>query len=179
MTGKPVGGGGARNPNSLANLKPGAGAWRKGESSPALKHGLRSRNVGPLLLDERTKSIADALGDSVPMRGPDGEVLPQFRAVLQPVALMAVQIDRCRAYLAAHGTTNERGRWRPENDALDRKLASYIAALDRLGATPTSLAKLGLNVAQGFDLAQHWAAEDAAERAAAAGDAVDGEASDA
>jgi len=69
------------------------------------------------------------------------------------VALMALQIERCRNFLAGHGDTDERGRWRPENDALDKKLASYLNALDRMGATTAAYARLGLNVAAAEDLA--------------------------
>jgi len=105
-----------------------------------------------LILNGYAKEIEAALGDAVP-RGPDGAPLPQFAAALQAVALMALQIERCRNYLAGHGDTDSRGRWRPENDALDRKLASYLAALDRMGATPAAYARLGLNVAHVEDLA--------------------------
>lgn len=143
----------------LANLRPGAGAWQPG-SAPQLRHGLRTRKPPPLILQEFTDRIVEALEDAVPMRGPDGEIMPEFKAAVQAVALMALQIERCRAYLAVHDHEDERGRWRPENDALDRKLAAYLKALDKLGATPTSYARLGFDVARGFDLAKHWADED-------------------
>ena len=149
---KPVGGGGAGNPRSLANLKPGAGAWKPEHPSPNVKHGLRSRNPGPLILNGYALDIETALGAAVP-RGPDGAPLPQFAAALQAVALMALQIERCRNFLAGHGDTDSRGRWRPENDALDKKLASYLNALDRMGATPAAYGRLGLNIAQVEDLA--------------------------
>jgi len=141
-----------QHPNSRAQLKPGAGRWKPGQPSPNLRSGLYSENPGPLILNGYAKEIEAALGDVVP-RGPDGEPLPQFAAALQVVALMALQIERCRNFLAGHGDTDERGRWRPENDALDKKLASYLNALDRMGATPAAYGRLGLNIAQVEDLA--------------------------
>jgi hypothetical protein len=76
---------------------------------------------------------------------------------------MAVQIERCRGFLATHGHEDERGNWRPENDVLDKKLAAYLAALDKLGATPTAYARLGFDVAHAerarSDVALRWARE--------------------
>jgi len=45
---------------------------------------------------------------------------------------------------------------------LRREAADY---LDALGCTPRSRARLGLDVARGFDLAQHWADQESASPA--------------
>jgi len=147
-----------QHPNSRKQLQPGAGQWRPGQTSPNLRHGLRSENPGPLILAGPAKEIEAALGDAVP-RGPDGEPTPRFRAAIQAVALLAVQVERCRLYLAQHDTVDSRGRWRAENDALDRKLTNYLAALRELGATPASFARLRLSVEHVEDLALRRAAD--------------------
>jgi len=111
-------------------------------------------------------------------RGRDGEIPERFAAAVQVVALQAVQVELCRHFIAAHGTSDERGRWRPENDALDRKLESYMRGLDRLGATPMSYAKLGYDVVRTADLATAMSDPDPARRAALmreAGVPIDGD----
>jgi hypothetical protein len=147
-----------QHPNSRAQLKPGAGQWKPGQPSPHLKHGLRSgEDASPewrrMILAPAADEIVEALADAVPLKGPDGRCLPQFRPAVEAAALLSIQVRRCVAYLSTQGDTDERGRLRPEVEQLDRATARYLSALRELGATPLAVSKLGLNVAHVEDLA--------------------------
>jgi hypothetical protein len=144
----------ARQLANLPNLRgemP-AGAWTAG-ASPALRHGLRTRRPARQILGPAYDELVDVLEDSVPLRGADGQVLPGFAVAIEAAAVQLLQVRRCQAYLETHGATDDRGRFRPENEGLERASDRLLKALDRLGATPTSYARLGFNVMRGADLA--------------------------
>jgi hypothetical protein len=151
-----------RRARQLANLRRGgpanAGSFRPDQASPVLKHGLRSRRPPRLLLTETADEIVDALAATVPLRAPDGDVMPQFLPAIEAAALLLVQIRRAAAFLASHGATDQRGRFRPENEALTRTIEGFMRTLDRLGATPRSYAALGFDVTRTAreDLALRW-----------------------
>jgi len=52
------------------------------------------------------------------------------------------------------------GEPRPALDLERRLRAETLDLAESLGLTPRSRAKLGLDLQRGFDLAQHWAAEE-------------------
>lgn len=155
-----------QHPNSLANLRPGAGQWQAGTVTH-LKHGLRSRRPGRLLLDAASDEIVDALEAAVPLRGPDGEMLAAFRPMVEATAVLLIQVRRCSAYLELHGDTDAQGNLRPEVEGLDRTVMRFVAALDKLGATPVSYGRLGFDVArtarEAVDPAIHYARQAQAE----------------
>ncbi len=165
---KPVGGGGARNPRSLANLQPGAGAWQPG-ASPNLRHGLTSRQPSRLTLDPIAREIEDALAADLPLKDADGGVPAPDRFVVELAAIAMLRVRRCAAYLELHGDVDDRGRLRPEFEAFGKAIEAAARMLDRLGCSPRARAALGVDLGrmQTFDLAQHWAAQDD-------GEAVDG-----
>lgn len=132
-----------------------------------LKHGLRSRRPGRLLLDAASDEIVASLEASVPLRGPDGEMLAQFLPVVEATAILLIQVRRCSAYLELHGDTDAQGNLRPEVEGLDRTVTRFIGALDKLGATPVSYGRLGFDVArtarEAVDPAIHYARQAQAE----------------
>lgn len=169
----------------LANLRPGAGAWKRGQPSPNLRHGLRSRDPGPLILGGAASEILDALSAGVPLRDEHGDVPIHDRAAVEAAALHLIIVRRCLGYLSGHGFEDARGRLRPEVNDLGKATERLERSLDRLGMTPAGRAKLGLDVARAQrerqDLALLMAAQ-ADERdpsLVAADDAIEGEASDA
>lgn len=177
--------GGARS-RQLANLRRGgdanAGSFRPGHPGPRLKHGGYAERVGPLVLSDKAKEILAAIAQDNPaLLDADGEPHGAFVPALQAAALAALQVEHLRYWLVQHGVADERDRWRPENELLDRKLGSYVAMLDRLGATPTALARLGLDVArterEQLDLAAFWQRETQDDGRGAPAD-VDGQAAD-
>ena len=157
---KPTGGGGAGNPNSLANLRPGAGAWKPG-AAPHLKHGLRTRRPARIIFDGAFEELIDALADTVPLRDENGAVLPQFMPAVELATVKLISIRRALGYLATHGYEDEHGRLRPEVEGVNRMAEALMRDLDRLGATPTSYAKLGFDAVrterEREDLALKWA----------------------
>jgi hypothetical protein len=159
---KPVGGGGARHPNSLANLpnlrgEATGGSFRPGQPPANLKHGLRSRRPG-VLLGDAFAEIVGALEEAAPVRDQAGEVPVHDRLAIEAAALQLVQTRRCAAFLASHSATDERGRWRPENEGLERALGRLMGMLDRLGMTPAGRMRLGLDMVRGLSLAEQMAA---------------------
>ena len=167
----------------LANLNRGAnaGSFKPGAASPNLRHGLRSRQPGPLL-GTAAREIVDALADAVPLRGPDGDVMPQFIPAVESAALDLIIVQRVLGYLTAHGFEDARGRLRGEVEGLSRANARLMAKLADLGATPTSYARLGFDVARTADLATAMSEPDPERRRALmaeAGVPIDAEAEEA
>lgn len=158
---KPIGGGGARNPRSLANLRPGAGAWKRG-ASPNLEHGLRSRRPGPAVLDPLAREIEEALAEDLPLKDASGQVPAPDRFAVELAAIALLRVRRCSAYLELHGNADERGNLRPAFLELGKAVEHAARMLDRLGCSPRARAALGVDLGkmQQFDLARHWAERD-------------------
>lgn len=155
-----VGGGGARVPASLANLRKG------GTVAPqnSTKHGGYAA-VAADALDEKARTIFDALSADAPMRDEQGDLPRHDSVAVRLLADTLCRLDSVSAWLA--------GRWATEQarSALDLERLLRTQALDfceALGMTPRSRARLGLDVkrAQSFDVAQIWSAETEAELAA-------------
>lgn len=150
----------------LANLRqgggPNAGSWEPGQASPTLTHGLRTRRPPGPLLGEAASEIVDALAETVPLRAPDGGVMPQFIPAVEAAAVDLIIVRRALGFLTAKGWEDARGRLRPEVDGLSKANARFMAKLDALGATPVSYARLGFDVARTAretrDYARAWSA---------------------
>lgn len=176
----------AKRERQLANLRRGgpanAGSFRPGQPSPNLKHGLRSREPGRLILGEAGREIVEALSAGVPLRDEHGDVPIYDRAAVEAAALHLIIVRRCLGYLSAHGFEDARGRLRPEIHDLGKANERLERSLDRLGMTPAGRARLGLDLVRAEreqeDLALRWARQDDQESRAAGGDAIEGEASD-
>ncbi len=91
-----------QHPNSKAQLRPGAGAWKPG-AAPHLKHGLRTRRPNRILFQETFHELLDSLEASVPLRGEDGRCLPQFMPAVEVATVKLIALRRGLAYLAGHG----------------------------------------------------------------------------
>lgn len=144
--GKPTGGGGARHPNSLANLVPGGGQAGPGNSR-SLRHGGRSE----LLLRDVTgevRELLDALAAAVPVREAD-DSLPAADAVAVERAARALKRYRSvSGWLDLHGRLDDQGEVRSAANlelSCERELGR---CLDDLGMTPMSRSKLGLRLVQ-------------------------------
>lgn len=158
----------ARRAAQLANLRPGAGAWKPG-AAPALKHGGRTRapERSPAF-SEAKSAVVEQVERSVPIRGADGEVLPEFDLAVRMAAIQLVIVNRVAGWLQTHGWEDERGRLRlKEIEASERALARMRDWLRELAATPGSYSRAGLDVArtrrEQDDLALRWSRELAAE----------------
>lgn len=162
----------------LANLRPGAGAWPPGQATN-VKSGLRTRNPGWMILSEAAGEIVAALAAGAPVRDEAGEVPVHDRPAIEAAALQLIIVRRVLGYLSTHGFEDARGRLRPEVEGLERANERFLKALDRLGMTPSSRAKLGLDLARTADLATAMSEPDPERRARLMRDAgvvdVDGE----
>jgi hypothetical protein len=148
----------------LANLRPGAGAWKPG-SAPQLRHGLRTRKPPPEVIDPVLDRVLDDLEARVPIKGSDGEVPPWLRELAWSAAIKKLQIVRCARFLAQNGETDERGNYRRENELLTKATDAYERSLERLAMTVDRYLKAGLDLARGIDLASAMSEPDPDRRA--------------
>ena len=159
---KPVGGGGARHPNSLANLVPGGGAAGLGNTR-TLKHGATS-TLAMTPADRDLTEIIDALASTAPIRNQDG-LLPATDEAAVEIAARALK--RYRSVVTwhdMHGRIDDKGNERSSaRFELDTERA-LMRALDALGMSPAARARLGVDLARSASLL------DQAEAMRAAGD---------
>ena len=158
-----------------------AGAWQPG-AAPALRHGLRTRRPSADALDPALDAVLADLADVLPAPLLDpgtGEVAAWARETVWSLAVLKLIVVRCSRYLAQHGHEDERGRLRPEVDALGKAAQRYRSALSDEAMTLRSRIRAGLDHAQTVSLAELMAQDHELERRERAGDAIDGEVTDA
>jgi len=172
------GGGGARNPASLANLRRGGTPAPPGNGY-ARSHGAYARLVADRL-EAKVAEVFDALAADAPLRADDGGLPAHDATLVRLAASCLCRIEDLEAHLRDHGILDAKGNVRPAVD-LERRLRSEaLGYLDALGMTPTSRARLGLDLTRTASLAELMAQDAEAERRErqATGD-VEGEARDA
>jgi P27 family predicted phage terminase small subunit len=152
-------GGSVRHPNSLANLRRGGGPSLAGNSYQ-LRHGALSKQ---LLADVSAEvvELMDLLAEAAPVREGDGSLPPADVVAIELAARCLKRYRHIAAYLDLHGRIADSGKVRP-GAAYEVQAENQLhQALDALGMTPTSRARLGLNIARAadFDLAARWAEE--------------------
>jgi hypothetical protein len=158
---KGQGGGGQRNPRSLANLRPitvADGAAGIGNTR-AMTHGGRSEALVRDVSDE-VRELMDALGEGAPVREADGTVPAADTAALEIAARCLKRYRAVSTWLDLYGRLDEK-TGEPKNAAhFELRCESALArALDVLGCSPMARSRLGLNIARtagAFDLARHW-----------------------
>lgn len=157
---RPIGGGGAGHPNSLANLQPrpenlepGAGAWKPG-ATPNLKHGLRTRQPAAEAIDPVLDQVIADLQPAVPepLRDGAGGIAAWAKESVWTLGILKLGIVRCLRFLAQNGETDGRGRWRPENEALGKATERYRRALRDEAMTLRSRLEAGLDIARTADI---------------------------
>jgi hypothetical protein len=162
-----IGGGGARNPRSLENLKAAPPAPER--NARALTHG-GHRRIPPHDLRPEVAEVFNWLAALAPLRDADGG-LPAPDAAAVEVA--AERLKRWRSmvvYNDAHGRIQERtgevkgaARFELECErALDRSLSA-------LGLTPDARVRIGVNLATGERTLAELMAEDAQREEAEGG----------
>jgi hypothetical protein len=153
----PVGGGGARHPNSLANLRSVPPPPPPGNTR-TLRHGGYA-TIAAATLEAKALEVYDALAADAPLRAVDGG-LPRHDSVqVRLLADVLCRLDSVGRWLDGRWATPEAAPVLELESRLRREAADY---LDALGMTPRSRAKLGLDVLRAghFDLAQHLSQED-------------------
>jgi len=134
----------------LANLRPAPPAPPAPPGNArALVHGGRSE----LLLANVEREIAElaaALGDAAPVRDPETGALPGADVLAVEACARALKRYRSlSAWLDAHGRLVERdGSVKPAAELELKAERQLTDALDRLGMSPMSRSRLGLNLAR-------------------------------
>ena len=140
----------------LANLTPQPPAPEPGNRR-ALRHGGHA-SPRTLPVDGKARAIYAILADDAPLRNADGGLPSADRTAVELLALCLCRLESIAAWLQMHGLLTEAGEVRPAVE-LERRLR--VEAADhcaQLGLTPAGRARLGLDLARGFDLAQAMSA---------------------
>jgi phage terminase small subunit len=158
----------------LANLRPGAVTAPAGNTR-AVSHGGYAR-IAQERLDAKAREIFDALASDAPVRVND-QLPAHDAAAFTLLTDLLCRLDTLRADIALQGMLVERGKRkgqvRPAVE-LEAKLRRDAAdLLDRLGMTPASRARLGVDVKRAESIADEL---EAARKAREAREARDGEA---
>lgn len=135
----PVGGGGARHPNSLANLRRGGTVAPQGNRY-RVTHGAYAE-LALESIEEKAAQIVAALHEDVPVDGPWGV----------PIRLLAetlLRLDGVTDYLRRRGWEDDDGNPRTAVDLEGRLHDRALGLAKELGLTPLAASKLGVNVAR-------------------------------
>ena len=154
-TGKPRGGGGSRNPNSLANLRnaPAAPAG----NSRNLQHGGYAA-VAAERLQAKALEVLEALSVDVPIADVRDAV------ALRLLAECLCRLDSVAAHIALFGAFHEDSREPKAVLGVERQLRLEAAGhAEALGLTPRSRVALGLDVLAGVNI-ERRAIQDAGRR---------------
>ncbi len=141
----------------LANLQPGAAPAPAGNQR-RLSHGGYAE-VARERVESRVGELLAALAEDAPLRDADGELPAPDTAIVHLLATALCRVEDVERYLTAHGYLADDGSVRPAADLAGRLRKEAADYLDALGMTPRSRAKLGLDLAHGFDLASAMAAD--------------------
>ena len=143
----------------LANLRPGPPA--PAGNALARRHGGYAA-IARERLEEKVLEVADALGSDLPLRDAAGGVPRADAVAVRLLSESLCRLDDVSAHLRDFGLFDQAtGEPRPALDLERRLRAETLDLAESLGLTPRSRAKLGLDLQRGFDLAQHWAGEEA------------------
>ncbi len=145
---------------SLANLRQAPPA-EKGNAR-AVKHGLGAT----VTLAPQAEAIREVLAAQAPVRAHDGSLPVYDEAIVMQAARVMARVQSASEYVEEHGLFDLEGDLRPVVSELGRIERQLTELLDRLGMTPTSRAKLGLDLARTVDLATAMSEPDANKRRA-------------
>jgi len=126
-----------------------------------VRHGAFSaRLLAPVVED--TLDVVESMCEGTPAAG------PSFAAARETLATKAARLRMVTTWLDEHGWMDRRGSIRPAT-RLEVQLAQSVeASLDALGLTPTSAAKLGVDLGKATSLADELEAARVAREAAEA-----------
>lgn len=137
----------------------------------ALRHGAGARKATLIRAGSWAERIQTELEAEAPLRGPDGGLPLHDRQQVELLASALARLEAVTSWLDSRPAVREDGSLWPAEDTAGRLRREVARYLDALGMTPTSRARLGLDLVRSFDLAAVWA-----EEADADADTVDAEA---
>lgn len=108
-------------------------------------------------VSEEVSELAAALSDVAPVRDPDGGLPVADTVAIERCARLLRRYRRLEAWLDLYGELDEKtGGAKPAARLAEEIGTSLDRSLAALGMTPSSRAKLGLDLARTVDLAQEW-----------------------
>jgi hypothetical protein len=140
----PISGDPAARARQIAALRPGAGAARPGEMR-GLRHGGRSQLL-VADVESEVRELMEALGEAAPVRE-HGELPLADVAMVETAARSLKRYRHLAAWLDLHGRLTEKGDVKPAAKLELQAEASLTRALDALGMSPASRARIGVSVA--------------------------------
>jgi len=148
----------------LANLRPAPAA-------PVGNHRTRRHGgyaqVSVERIEGRAREVFDALAADAPLRDEGGDLPAADQAAVHLLAQSLCRLEDVAGHLAATGWIDQR-TGEPRQSVLDleaRLRREAAAMLDRLGMTPASRARLGLDLVRAFDAASALSEPDPIRRA--------------
>jgi hypothetical protein len=112
----------------------------------ALKHGGYGR-IAAERLDAKTREIYEALSLDAPLRDGDGGLPGPDTMLVALLAQCLARLEGVQAYLTASGVLDEcTGEPRPAAELERRLRLEAVSYLDRLGCSPASRARLGVDL---------------------------------
>jgi hypothetical protein len=124
-----------------------------------LKHGAGARKATLVRAGSWAASIMVELAEEAPLRGLDGGLPLHDRQVVELLASALARLEAVTSWLDSRPAVREDGSLWPAEDTAGRLRREVARYLGELGMTPTSRARLGLDLVRSFDLAQVWAEE--------------------
>lgn len=147
----------------LENLKRGENPAVEGNDH-ALLHGARSELLFRDVEGE-VRELLDVLAAAAPVRDPDGSLPAADAAAVETAARALKRYRHLAKWCDLHGRLDDRtGEVKPAAEYELRAERALAAALDALGMTPTSRAKLGLDLIRTAAAGAAVAAESEAAR---------------
>lgn len=168
----------AKRDRQLANLQPRPPAPPLGNVR-GLKHGGTARQATLIRAGSWAERILAELEREAPLRDQAGELPAHDRQAVELLASALARLDAVTQWLEVRPALDEKGRPWPAEDVARRLRREAAGYLDTLGMTPTSRARLGLDLARTSSLAELMAADAELERQEFPGEALEGEATDA
>lgn len=143
----------------LANLRP-APAPPPGNVR-ALRHGGRARVATLIRAGSWAERIYAELEAEAPLRDDVGGLPHHDRQAVELLAGCLARLEAVEAWLETRPALTEKGEPWPAEEVARRLRREAAGYLDTLGMTPTSRARLGLDLTHTLDLARRWAQEPA------------------
>jgi hypothetical protein len=136
----------SKRERQLANLQAGAGAATDGNTR-ALRHGAYS---DALLhdVDGEVRELLNAFADAAPVRDGDGSLPAADVVAVERAARALKRYRHLSGWLDLHGRLTDAGEVKPAAELELKAERELAAALDSLGMTPTSRARLGVDLAR-------------------------------
>jgi hypothetical protein len=135
-----------------------------GAKHPATKHAAHAE-VLPARVSEKARAVAAEIAVAAPVRDSDGGLPVHDQEVVKMLATVLCRLDSLGQWLDKNGSLDRRGKVRSAANWERRLQSQALRFMKELGLTPSSRAKLGLNLAKTVDLAQAMSHPDPQRRA--------------